>query len=547
MMKTIDTCGSPFSELRKNGFYYVDKSLLIKDILDYNSRGVFLFTRPRRFGKSTNLSMLDAFFNVDYKGNTWFDGLEISKFREYDEYKNSHPVIYLDLKNTECDTDRAFVKLLKGTILDAFIAHEYLLRSESISESERRMLQKVLDDDIDDDSFTLCIPRLCRMLKKHHGKGTVVLIDEYDRPVSDSFGTESHRSIMKTLGRFLTPILKGNDGLQMAYITGVMQIAKESIFSGLNNLKVNNVFSDWSDERFGFTEKEVKDLFAYCGHPEKFEEAKEWYDGYSFGNAEVYNPYCLMNYASNRFKPEPYWIDSGADTIMWMLLGRTRIGNFQDIMTLLSGGSIRTGLKASLIYAKLGRNDIDLYSLMVMSGYLKATPTDKDGCFSVSIPNKEIMGMVSDISEEVTPMGGREFIDFSSAVMDGDVERMTSTFKEILTTGSCRNYPSELYYEVVMMTVLRCISSIYTVKSEYENGDGVIDIILVPKTTGAIPIILELKKVRRKSELESAAEAAIGQIREREYYRGFTGRVALYGVSFWRKTPFFVSETHMCQ
>ena len=274
-MKKINTGGLLFKDLRDENKYYVDKTLLIKDILDCDNRGVYLFTRPRRFGKTTNLSMLDAFFNIEYKGNNWFDGLAISNYPEYERYKNAFPVIKLNLKDTKCDDVGQFLNCLKFVISDAYLDHMYLTESDMFSSREKSNYEEIRFGNISDEIIQRCIPELCRLLKKYHGVNPIVLIDEYDRAVSDSFGEESHRKIMDYLGSFLSPILKNNYNVQMAYVTGVMQIAKESIFSGLNNLTINNVFSTGSDERFGFTEAEIKELFAYYGHPEKFAEAKE--------------------------------------------------------------------------------------------------------------------------------------------------------------------------------------------------------------------------------------------------------------------------------
>ena len=274
-MKQIDAGGLSFQDLRDCDKYYVDKTLLIKDILDCNDRGIYLFTRPRRFGKTTNLSMLDAFFNIEYKGNNWFDGLAISNYPEYERYKNAFPVIKLNLKDTKCDSYKTFVNRIKSVVMKSYSSHDYLLESNVLKDYEKEKFVDTLSGKIDCDFIIDCIPALCDLLNRYHGVKPVVLIDEYDRAVSDSFGEESHRKIMDYLGSFLSPILKNNDNVQMAYVTGVMQIAKESIFSGLNNLTINNVFSTGSDERFGFTEAEIKELFVYYGHPEKFAEAKE--------------------------------------------------------------------------------------------------------------------------------------------------------------------------------------------------------------------------------------------------------------------------------
>ena len=262
-MKQIDAGGLSFQDLRDCDKYYVDKTLLIKDILDCNDRGIYLFTRPRRFGKTTNLSMLDAFFNIEYKGNNWFDGLAISDYPEYERYKNAFPVIKLNLKDTKCNDFNVFISMMESVVSSAYKAHKYLRNSDLLEDFEKDLFVKTQAESISETSILKSIPLLCDFLKRYHGVNPIVLIDEYDRAVSDSFGEESHRKIMDYLGSFLSPILKNNDDVQMAYVTGLMQIGCGSIFSGLNNITANTVFSIGSDERFGFTEAEIKELFAY--------------------------------------------------------------------------------------------------------------------------------------------------------------------------------------------------------------------------------------------------------------------------------------------
>ena len=539
-MKQIDTCGLSFPRLRDEDYYYVDKSLLIKDILDWNPGGVYLFTRPRRFGKTTNLSMLNAFFNIEYKGNTWFDGLEISKYPEYEKYKNAFPVIYLNLKGTNVSDYKRFIEMMAASVSDAFEKHNYLLKTE-IRDSLREMFKTLDNLSISESNLVRSVKLLSEALMNYHGKKVIILIDEYDRAVSDSFGEESHRPMMSFLGEFLSSILKNNDSLQMAYITGIMQITKESIFSGLNNLKVNNVFSVESDERFGFTESEVKELLSYYGNPEKFAEAKEWYDGYRFGNAEVYNPFSIMNYVSDRFRPQRFWVNSGSDAPIYWLLRRTDMKCFSDILSLVSGESVTTRIKPALTYSRLGPND-SLYSLMVMSGYLKAVPVG-DGLYSISIPNKEILGIIGDISEDLSPVDTRKFSQFINSVLDCDADGMTRHLQDILSVGSYYNLSTELHYEAVLMTILYSIISQYDVRSEYEEGNGRVDIIMKPKHEGTIPMIIELKKTESEDKLESESKDAIKQIHDRKYYLNMHGKVILVGIAFWGKMPKTTIET----
>ena len=536
IMKQIDTCGLSFPNLREGNKYYVDKTLLIKDILDTNDNGVYLFTRPRRFGKTTNLSMLDAFFNIKYKGNTWFDKLEISKYPEYEKFKNAFPVVSINLKDTKSNNKEFFVEQLKYVLKKVFMEHYYLLRSDVLMDFEKEFFDKVLREEVSEMKMLNCIPELCGYLRRYHGKNVIILIDEYDRAVSDAFGEESHREIMDFLGSFMSPILKNNENVQMAYVTGIMQITKESIFSGLNNLKVNNLFSEWSDERFGFTESEVRELLSYYDHPEKFDEAKEWYDGYRFGNAEVYNPFSIMNYVSEGFVPRLYWVNSGSDVPIKWLLERTNIDNFTKILTLVDGGNLTMRLDTSMTYSKIDSTKNGLYNLMVLAGYLKAVPAE-DGKYSVSIPNKEIMGVVGNMSEDICPVDTESFAKFNRAILDGDADKISSELQDILSVGSYYNLTTELHYEAVLMTILYEIIPSYDVRSDSESGNGRVDIILSPKKEGTPSVVIELKKVNSESELDSAASGAIDQIHEKRYYLNMHGKVILVGLAFWGKMP----------
>ncbi len=541
IVRKINTGGLSFAELRDEDRYYVDKTLLIKDILDVNSN-IHLYVRPRRFGKTTNLSMLDAFFNMNYESNTWFDDLAIADYHQFDSYKNGYPVISIDLKISRSDAFDEFIMGIRAAVLESYRDHDYLFSSDSgVADETRYVFETLKTFSTPEVPLKISIRLLSRALRDYHGRGVIILIDEYDRAVSDTFGSESHRPMMDFLGEFLGASLKSNDSLQMAYVTGVMQIAKESIFSGLNNMKVNNVFSDVSDERFGFTESEVKELLDYYGHPEKFGEAKEWYDGYRFGNAEVYNPFSIMNYVQEAFVPQQFWVNSGSDVAIRWLLERTDTIRFSEILSLVEGESIVTRLRPALTYSRLGPND-SLYSLMVMSGYLKAVPAG-DGMYSVSIPNKEILKLIVDVAEDMCPIDSSKFTEFVRSVIDGDADRMTRHLKDILSVGSYYNLTTELHYEAVIMTILYGVIPQYDVRSECEEGNGRVDIMMRPRREGTIPIFLELKKADSEDDLERESEAAVRQIHDRRYYMNMHGKVILIGLAFWGKIPRATVET----
>ena len=541
MKQQIDTSGLSFIEIRRKDKYYVDKSMLIGDILSSNDSGVYLFTRPRRFGKTTNLTMLDAFFNLEYRGNTWFDGLKISKHPEFDCYRNAFPVININLKKTKADTFSSFVNHMRSVLNNTFDRFRYLLKSDLVYDDEKDLFDRVLKRSIEEDFIIECVPTLCRMLERHHGVKPIILIDEYDRAVSDAFGSESHRPMMDLLGGFMCEALKNNDHLQMAYVTGVMQIAKESIFSDLNNVKVNNIFSKASDERFGFTESEVKQILSDFDHPEKFEEAKAWYDGYRFGNAEVYNPFSIMNYVSENFEPVAYWVNSGGDWIVRRMLECIDDDNYADIISLVTGCSAEAKLAPALSFDDVSSEDESLFSLMAMSGYLKAVPSGNDG-YIVSMPNEEVRGMLDRIVKKITPISTKLFKQFAEAVLQGDADAMTDALQRILIGGDYLNL-RENAYEMVLMTVMHTLSGRYEVRTEVKDGYGRIDILMRSKHPSFPNLIFELKCADSDEDLEKGAEDAMAQIHEKRYYLGMPGKVVLYGICFHSKTPRVIVET----
>ena len=540
-MKQVDTCGLSFADLRRKDKYYVDKTLLVKDILGSNDSGVYLFTRPRRFGKTTNLSMLDAFFNEQYKGNTWFDGLEISKYPEYEKYKNSFPVIHLDLRPSKKDTYERFIGGMISAVANAFEPHRYLLESEDLRKPVRDLFSMLDERDVSEDRLEESVLLLSGALKKYNGRNVIILIDEYDCAVSDSFGKESHRPMLNFLRSFLGQTLKGNPNLEMAYMTGVMQIAKESIFSDLNNLKVNNVFSKRSDERFGFTESEVMAILDDSGFSDKLDLAKEWYDGYLFGDAEVYNPFSIMSFVSEDCQAGSYWNDSGKDVLIKYMLESISAENYTGLIGLVTGSSIRSDLDVSFSYDVIKKSGRPLYSLMVMAGYLNAIPTDEEDAqgnklFELSIPNEEVRGIVSKMMSAVYPLDTSDFSVFCKAILDEDAKEMEKVLVRVMNGSSYINL-NEATYAAVLMTLTYSLSKRYRVKLEVPEGKGRVDIEFYPKVPDVSPMIFELKIAEEEKDLDAKVAEAFEQIHDREYYNGMEGRVILVGMAFWNKVP----------
>ncbi|WP_400236614.1 AAA family ATPase [Methanomethylophilus alvi] len=528
-----------FREIREGGYYFVDKSELVSDIVNDRSE-VFLFTRPRRFGKSLNLSMIDAFFNLEYKGNKWFDGLKVNSHPEVEEHRNAYPVIRLCMKDLFVSRRDMFLPMFKGMLSRTFRPFEYLKTSDKVSESLRDLYLGKDPVYFEDARALDFIPALCQMLEQHHGVKPIVLIDEYDNPINNAFNKDTYDYVVGFIREFYSLTLKGNTHMSFAVVTGVMQIAKESIFSGLNNLRVDNVFSKRFDERYGFTEPEVKDLCSYYGHPEKFEEAKEWYDGYRFGNADVYNPWDILMYIRNDFEPGIYWADTSGNDILDVLLENADRDTNSVLVALGNGQAVVKGINPTVAMEDVGKKPTATYSIMAVTGYLNAV-TEADDICSLSIPNRELYKVFYDkVIDSVWRFDKDLFKPLFDSMENADVPKM----EESLFMLFSKNFPDillkdEADYQLVLATIALGRGGRYDVGIEREAGNGRADIIMRRNDPRYPNIVVELKKSRSKTDIfntmEKEARKALTQIKTKEYYLGMKGKTYLYGVCFQNK------------
>lgn len=546
-MAYVSISGAPFKDFKEENVYYVDKTMLIADILG-ERRNVHLYTRPRRFGKSTNLSMLDAFFNLKYEGNGWFDGLEISKHREFDCYRNAHPVIRMNLKDILTDTFDNFIGAMTAEIHHAFKAHHELFQTDATTPDEKRLYESLGLNSVPESLLVNSLKTLSEILYRvYEGRKVVVLIDEYDHPVTEAFDTDSLRPITQFLGKILSATLKDNGCIELAYITGITRIAKEGMFSGLNGVVVNDVFSERSGERFGFTEREVRDMLEYYGHPEKFDEVREWYDGYRFGDSEVYNTFSVLNYVYHGFEPDGYWAMSGSDEPLIWMMTRLRYRNFPLISGIVRGVPTRSEVIRSMTYGDIleamgnGEGGPEMLSLMVMAGYLKAVP-DGDGEYLLSLPNKEIQSVMERFTSRLRKKGGSMLPDLERAMTEGDAEGVRRTVEEILDSGSYLTVRRHADYQNILMAVMLCIFPDHDVRAEPERGNGRADIVAVPRDGGP-NIVIEIKTAGSDESLGQEADDALEQIRRVGYHRGMRGRTVLIGLAFHVKSAQARAET----
>ncbi len=530
-----------FREIRERGAYFVDKSELIDDVLNEYATKAFLFTRPRRFGKSTNLSMLDAYLNLKFKGNTWFDGLKVSELRPDDPEKNAYPVVYLDLKDLGGDYE-GFIRGLADKVSMICRDFLYILESERIDEVLRERFDSYYRMRSDEYGLRRSLLYLTVMLHMHHGRRVVVLVDEYDNPLNASYGTADQRRILEFVRDLLSSALKGNDNLQLGVVTGVMQIAKESIFSGLNNLKVNNILSTDMDERFGFTPDEVRRMCEDFDNPEAFDTAREWYDGYRFGDADIYNPWSVLNFVDQGFRPDMYWAGTSGNSIIDDLLSVNDAETYENLMVLGSGGSISTGIDSDVTFADISDLGEGIYSVLAFSGYL--TVESEGGRHRLRIPNREMYkvfarGVLNRLGSRVN----ESIKDMSRALLSNDVQSLTEGLGDLFKgTMSSRILDSEHSYQAFIVGLLMNLYGNYRITADFESGEGYHDIRMERIHGNGPNVVIELKRAGPNDDASALAQSALEQIRSRDYAHGLGGRIILYGVAFSGKAPAIASE-----
>lgn len=532
-----DCSNSSFSLFRSTERMYIDKSLLIKDILERNEDGRFLYTRPRRFGKTMNRSMLDCFFNMKYKGNDWFDGLKISEYHQFDVHKNRYPVISLDMTSICATNLNSFQNLLRSLIRNVFLEYSFLREDEKVNSADLVFFDDVVVNmNCNGDWIFTAIPELMRILHQYYGERVVVLIDEYDHGLITAAPCEDLEWMTKTMSTFLSMILKVSPHVKFAYLTGVSQLYRATLFSGVNNLDVDSVLDSYSGDRFGFTEDEVVAVLENIGHADHLDEVRRYYDGYRIGDCHVYNPFSIINYASKK-RLEPYWVGTSDTNPIETMLNRMDLSNFESVYSLLSGGSVHSRVNNNFNYADLADPDFPkLVSFMIMTGYLTAVRSD-DGLYDVYIPNEEVRQSVREILDDAIPLSNRNVINFVRAFIDQDVEGMVSHMENILSYHSYFDLRDETSYTIILMQVLSELITRYDVRTQVESGNGRVDIMLRPMAKGLPPMVIEVKRVKKEKKLGNALDQALEQIHDRRYTMGMEGDVTLMGFAFWGKVP----------
>lgn len=376
-------------------YYYVDKTLLIKEFLDKKPL-VSLFTRPRRFGKTLNMDMLRVFFEISKEDTSvYFKDKAIWQCgREYTKHQGQYPVIFLTFKDVKFDSWEATIDKIRGLLQVEFGRHLELKESDKLAEYEIEYFSKILEAKANEVELTSSLENLSRMLFKHYGKAPIIIIDEYDTPIQEGYTEDFYDEIIRFMRNFFSGAFKDNKNLSYGFLTGILRIAQESIFSGLNNLTVNSVMDEDYDRFFGFTYPEVHQMMEYYGVSDKDEELKDWYDGYRFGNTEIYNPWSVINYISKGCIPQAYWVNTGKNEILEDVLKSATDDVTEKLYALLQGERVIARIDQNVVYRSLSEDPANIYSLLLVAGYLKALTKELQGDGSylceVSIPNREI-------------------------------------------------------------------------------------------------------------------------------------------------------------
>lgn len=514
-------------------YYYVDKTLLIKEFLDRKPL-VSLFTRPRRFGKTLNMDMLRVFFEIsDQDTSVYFKDKKIWKCgEEYRKYQGKYPVIFLTFKDVKYDSWEATLDKIREILQNEFGRHKELANSDKLAEYEKAYFSRMLNGEVSLVDLATSLEKLSQMLTKHHDKAPIIIIDEYDTPIQEGYSKLFYDEIISFMRNFFSGAFKDNRNITYGFLTGILRIAQESIFSGLNNLTVNSVMDDEYDQFFGFTYTEVKEMLAYYGAADKEAELKDWYDGYLFGNTEIYNPWSVVNYISKGCVPQAYWVHTGKNEVLEDVLKIATDDITERLYALLEGKEVIARIDQNVVYRSLAEEPVNIYSLLLVAGYLKVTKKElqADGSYlcEVSIPNREIAAVYkNEILAHLLQIGAitRNTANLvAESLYANDISKLQKAISEYMDKAvSFYDAGAESFYHGLMLGIIALLDNQYKIKSNRESGDGRYDISLFPRENRYPGIIMELKWKSGLDEkgLELLAKDALCQIDEKRYASEF--------------------------
>ena len=517
---------SDYREASTN-YYYVDKTLMIRDFLDERAK-VSLFTRPRRFGKTLNMDMLRTFFEKT-SGDTscYFRNKKIWLCGEdYRVHQGKYPVIFLSFKDVKYASWQETYQTLRKLIAQEFRRHDELLSSSVLSDYEKKEYSRIATEKADEVAYQMSLQTLTLFLHKQYEVAPIVIIDEYDTPIQQGHVSGFYDTVISFMRNLFSGGLKDNPHLSYGFLTGILRVAKESIFSGLNNLKINSILDERYSEYFGFTSDEVREMAEYYNASDKYQEICDWYDGYRFGNTDIFNPWSVIGYFNNDCKPKAFWQSTGSNDIIREVLASATPDIMERLEMLMKGQSFVTHIDTGVIYPQIQKDPSSVYSFLLVAGYLKAVSSDQpygeDYMCEVALPNKEISFVYSKeiLSQLESIIPRSAAITIQEALYTMNIDALQNALGNILLqTISYHDAANEIFYHGLILGMCAVMDNSYRITSNREAGEGRFDIQLLPRNKRLPGILIELKAGKDCSEpqLESLAKAALQQINDRAY------------------------------
>lgn len=531
--------------LASSEYYYIDKTMMIRDFIDERPM-VTLFTRPRRFGKTLNMDMLRTYFEKSDKDTSvYFRDKKIWDCgQKYRDYQGKYPVIFLSFKDVKFNTWEETFAAIRDLFAKEVQRHKELRVSDKCDEYSKKIYEKLADGKVSEVELSSALLDLSKMLHKHYGIAPIIIIDEYDTPIQNGYVKDFYDKVILFMRNLFSGGFKDNPHLSFGFLTGILRVSKESIFSGMNNLSINSVLDSKYSAYFGFTADEVIDMAEYYGAADKYEEICQWYDGYRFGKTEIFNPWSVVNYFSNECEPRPFWVSTGSNDIIGEVLAEADEEIYNRLTSLVNGGTFTTFIDTSVIYPQIRSNPSTIYSFLLVTGYLKVLKTTPsfsgDFMCEVALPNREISLVynkeILQRLENLIPSSTA--ISIQEAIFSGDYARLKTQIQILLTQSvSSFDTAGENFYHGFMLGVCALMSGFF-VTSNRESGDGRYDIQLKPVQKGLPGILIELKAEKDCSgeKLKKLSETALQQINDKKYDTDLiTAGVSViykYGVAF---------------
>ena len=547
IQKTLPIGIDDFKKIVEEDYYFIDKTEMIKDLLTYKTE-VTLITRPRRFGKTLNMSMLRYFFEkTELNHHSLFQNLKISKDEDMMKHCGRYPVLFLTLKDVKCNTWQETYQKIKGLIIDEFTKHDYLLEGDILKSTEKKYYQRVLDNVMTLSDAEETLKKLSCYLERYHKEKVIILIDEYDTPIDSGFHSGFYEQVVSFFRNFFSAALKGNSSLKLSVLTGIIRVSKESIFSGLNNISVFSVIDEDYCQYFGFTQDEVTQLTKDYDCQQHLPQIKTWYNGYQFGNLEIYNPWSILNFLRKKCVYMPYWVNTSSNLLIHKLLKRLQKEQTQALKSLLEGSSIETIINPEITYKDIEENHYNsshIYSFLLVCGYLKVQEKKLQGGkwkVKVKIPNEELYSIFED--EILTSLHENLYSDQLLHFLEALLQQETQTIKQFLEQlllESISNFDTlERFYHELMLDLVVSFREYYQIRSNRESGEGRYDLMLLPKEKEKPGILFEFKIKEATETLEHAADRALKQIQEKKYdtelLQAKVSYVIKYGIAFDKK------------